>query len=69
MTILTQIGNAVRVGAQPGITRAVQSRVKVNQNPTVYVLDTPGILEPSFDDIETGFKLALLSNISRSPRS
>lgn len=24
--------------------------------------DTPGILEPSFQDIETGFKLACLSN-------
>jgi len=23
--------------------------------------DTPGILEPSFEDIETGFKLACLS--------
>ena len=35
---------------------------QVNVNPTIYVFDTPGILEPSFKDIETGFKLTCLSN-------
>ncbi len=54
-------GNAVKTGAEPGITRAVQSKVKVNHNPLVYVYDTPGVLEPTFKDIETGFKLACLS--------
>lgn len=76
-------GNAVKTGAEPGITRAVQSKVKVihnykttttiqvlmfvsnvkvNHNPLVYVYDTPGVLEPTFKDVETGFKLACLSN-------
>ena len=56
-----KIGNAVKSGADPGITRNVQSKVKINHSPLVYMFDTPGILEPTFDDIETGFKLACLS--------
>lgn len=34
---------------------------KINQNPLVYIYDTPGVLEPVFENIETGFKLACLS--------
>ena len=40
----------------------------MNQNPLVYVYDTPGILEPSFQDIEIGFKLACLSKESQINR-
>jgi hypothetical protein len=36
---------------------------KVNHNPLIYMYDTPGVLEPTFEDIETGFKLACLSNL------
>lgn len=53
--------NAVRVGAEPGITRSIQSKVKINQNPLVYIYDSPGVLEPTFKEIETGIKLACLS--------
>ncbi|CAF0968459.1 unnamed protein product [Brachionus calyciflorus] len=54
-------GNAVKAGGEPGITRAVQSKVKINNNPLVYIYDTPGVLEPRFENIETGFKLACLN--------
>ena len=52
-------GNAAPVGAVPGITRSVQTRIKVSENPLVYLLDTPGILTPNISDAETGLRLAL----------
>ena len=36
---------------------------KINHNQLVYMFDTPGVLEPSFKDIETGLKLAALSKL------
>lgn len=50
--------NATAVGAVPGITRSVLTRIKISEKPPVYVLDTPGILEPQVRSIETGLKLA-----------
>ncbi|XP_071443847.1 mitochondrial GTPase 1 [Hetaerina americana] len=52
-------GNAAQVGAVAGITRRVQNRIKVSEEPKVYLLDTPGILQPSVKDVEAGLKLAL----------
>lgn len=33
--------------------------VQIAHQPSIYVLDTPGVLVPSIPDIETGLKLAL----------
>lgn len=33
--------------------------VQIAHQPSIYVLDTPGVLVPSIQDIETGLKLAL----------
>lgn len=33
--------------------------LQIAQRPSIYVLDTPGVLVPSIADIETGLKLAL----------
>ena len=33
--------------------------LQIAQQPSIYVLDTPGVLVPSIPDIETGLKLAL----------
>lgn len=66
-TFINQISNVytpgkgvvARKGAMPGITRAVQERIKVSTNPLIYILDTPGILEPKFENpIEDPLKLA-----------
>jgi len=46
------------VGAVAGITRAVQNRVKVCNNPNIYVLDSPGILEPTLRSTEAALRLA-----------
>lgn len=33
--------------------------LQIAHQPSIYVLDTPGVLVPSIPDIETGLKLAL----------
>ncbi|XP_032679321.1 mitochondrial GTPase 1 [Odontomachus brunneus] len=58
--ILRISGKATNVGAQAGITRSVLTHIKVAEDPTVYLIDTPGILIPTIKDIHTGFKLALV---------
>ncbi|XP_066595580.1 mitochondrial GTPase 1 [Prorops nasuta] len=55
-----QKGNATKVGAIAGITRSVLTRIKISEEPTIYVLDTPGILSPEVKDVDTGLKLALV---------
>ena len=50
---------ASAVGAVAGITKSVLTRIKISENPLIYLLDTPGILEPNIKDTETGMKLAL----------
>ncbi|KAF6201736.1 hypothetical protein GE061_004131 [Apolygus lucorum] len=55
---------AAAVGAIAGITRSVLTKIKVCQDPLIYVLDTPGILDPKVEDVETGFKLALCSSMN-----
>lgn len=52
-------GKATKVGALPGVTVHVLEKIKIYENPLVYLLDTPGILSPEVGDIEAGLKLAL----------
>jgi ribosome biogenesis GTPase A len=47
-----------KTGDEPGVTKSVTS-IQVSSDPTVFVLDTPGIMVPRVDDVETGLKLAL----------
>jgi len=55
--------DAVRVGAAPGITRSVGFKVKISDDPLIYIYDTPGILTPKVPSVEDGMKLALCANI------
>lgn len=57
---ILNMGKATHVGAQPGITRSVLTHIKVSEDPTVYLIDTPGILIPTIKDIQTGLKLTLV---------
>lgn len=52
---------ASAVGAVAGITRSVLTRIKISTDPLVYLLDTPGILQPNIKDTDSGMKLALCS--------
>lgn len=47
------------VGAMPGVTRSVMNKVRVNFDPEMYVVDTPGILNPRIPNIDAGMRLAL----------
>ncbi|TEA25408.1 hypothetical protein DBR06_SOUSAS13210046, partial [Sousa chinensis] len=54
---------ATRVGGEPGITRAVMSRIQVCERPLMFLLDTPGVLAPRIQSVETGLKLALCGTV------
>lgn len=56
-------GKAARVGGEPGITRAVMSRIQVSERPLMFLLDTPGVLAPRIESVETGLKLALCGTV------
>ncbi|XP_068111428.1 mitochondrial ribosome-associated GTPase 1 [Hyperolius riggenbachi] len=56
-------GKASKVGGEPGITRSVLFRIQVSENPLIYLFDTPGVLSPRIENVETGMKLALCGTI------
>lgn len=56
-------GKASKVGGVPGITRSVLYKIQVSENPLIYLLDTPGVLSPRIESVETGMKLALCGTI------
>lgn len=49
-----------QVGAIAGVTRSVMEKIKISEDPLIYCVDTPGILEPRIRDDEMGMKLALV---------
>ncbi|XP_049878195.1 mitochondrial GTPase 1 [Pectinophora gossypiella] len=51
------------VGAVAGVTRSVQTKMRINNDPKIFMFDTPGILEPSVSDVEMGLKLALCASL------
>lgn len=55
----TKNRKAARVGSMPGVTRSVMNKVRVNFDPDIYVIDTPGILSPKIGNDDTGMRLAL----------
>ncbi|XP_034408710.1 mitochondrial ribosome-associated GTPase 1 [Cyclopterus lumpus] len=56
-------GRASRVGGEPGITKAILTRIQVCERPIMHLLDTPGVLPPKIKSVETGMKLALCGTI------
>ncbi|XP_040905826.1 mitochondrial ribosome-associated GTPase 1 [Toxotes jaculatrix] len=56
-------GRASRVGGEPGITKAVLTKIQVCERPIIHLLDTPGVLPPKIESVETGMKLALCGTI------
>ncbi|XP_072929659.1 mitochondrial GTPase 1 [Epargyreus clarus] len=57
------IGHALPVGAIAGVTRSLMTKMRINNNPEIFMFDTPGILEPSVTDMEMGLKLALCASL------
>ncbi|XP_054688622.1 mitochondrial ribosome-associated GTPase 1 isoform X5 [Grus americana] len=56
-------GKATAVGGEPGVTKAVLTKIQVCEQPLMYLVDTPGVLPPKLGDVETGMKLALCGAI------
>lgn len=52
-------GQATRVGANAGVTMSVLERIKISEDPSMYLLDTPGILSPVTNDPQVALQLAL----------
>lgn len=59
-------GKAAKTGAQPGITRSTNSIFRVLDDPTTYLIDTPGIMIPFVPNSETMLKLGLVNCIKDS---
>ncbi len=55
---------ALRTSAQPGLTRALSTRLKLSEDPLVYSYDSPGVMLPFLGrgdrGAERGVKLALI---------
>lgn len=49
-----------QVGGIAGVTRSVMEKIKISEDPLMYMIDTPGILEPKISSDEMGMKLALV---------
>jgi mitochondrial GTPase 1 len=51
-------GKVTAVGKTPGITQAIQTRVKIYDNPPIYLVDTPGIFDPFVSTPVQGLKIS-----------
>ncbi|CAD5229558.1 unnamed protein product [Bursaphelenchus okinawaensis] len=58
--------NAVKEGARPGVTVRLQNRVRIMDKPLMYILDTPGVLNPYVRTVEENMKLGLCENVLES---
>ncbi|KAJ3307288.1 Mitochondrial GTPase [Kappamyces sp. JEL0829] len=52
-------GKVTQVGKRAGVTTAIQTRVKIHNDPPVYLFDTPGIFNPHVTSPINGLKIAL----------
>ncbi|KAK4686204.1 hypothetical protein P7C73_g3922, partial [Tremellales sp. Uapishka_1] len=63
-------GKAFKTGALAGVTRKLTGTVKIYEEPSIYVYDTPGVMMPYLGKgekgAERGLKLALTSGIKES---
>lgn len=58
-------GEATRTGNEAGVTKHVETMIKICARPLIYSLDTPGVLRPSSTKVhDTAMKLALCSTIN-----
>ncbi|KAF8069003.1 P-loop containing nucleoside triphosphate hydrolase protein [Lyophyllum atratum] len=67
MGIKGRTPKAFQTSAQPGLTQALSTRLKVSLDPLVYAFDTPGVMLPflgrGVEGAERGVKLALIAGI------
>ncbi|KAL7072539.1 hypothetical protein ACQ4LE_008276 [Meloidogyne hapla] len=56
-------------GPFPGVTTRVQNRVRIWDRPAIYILDTPGVLNPWVHTVEEAMKLSVCNLILESQTS
>ncbi|KAI8919723.1 P-loop containing nucleoside triphosphate hydrolase protein [Entophlyctis helioformis] len=52
-------GKVTAVGKTAGVTTAIQNRVKIYDDPPIYLVDTPGIFDPHVSSPIEGLKISL----------
>jgi len=57
-------GKATQVGPKPGVTRNVLEKIRISNDPMVFLLDTPGISKPNIKDMHVGMKLAVCNTLN-----
>lgn len=58
-----RVRHALPVGAVAGVTRSLMTKMRIHNDPAIFMFDTPGILEPSVVNVEMGLKLALCASL------
>jgi ribosome biogenesis GTPase A len=61
-----KLGKTTKVGEKAGVTTKIQTRVKINEEPKIYLVDTPGIFNPHFSTPVEGLKIALTGGTNDS---
>jgi len=56
-------GRPAPVGAKPGWTKSTSERIRVSDQPLIYLLDTPGISVPHITNMHVGMKLAICATL------
>ncbi|KAI8618878.1 P-loop containing nucleoside triphosphate hydrolase protein [Chytriomyces sp. MP71] len=56
----TNKGKASQVANFAGVTRAIQTKVKIHSDPNIYLVDTPGVLNPQVKSPIQGLRVALV---------
>lgn len=59
--------HALQVAPEAGLTKSVHERIRVSKSPAVYLIDTPGIMNPNIDDMDTGMRLASCGKLKSLP--
>eukprot|EP00039_Didymoeca_costata_P010806 m.146370 g.146370 ORF g.146370 m.146370 type:complete len:166 (-) comp14969_c0_seq4:3297-3794(-) len=56
-------GNAATTGNRPGVTRNLQTDIKIHEFPPVYLVDTPGVMIPNLESGQVGMILSLIGTL------
>ncbi|XP_067929126.1 mitochondrial ribosome-associated GTPase 1-like [Watersipora subatra] len=63
---LRKKGKSTRVGASPGVTRAVLEKIRISDEPPMFLYDTPGIVSPRVESADVALKLAACNTVKSS---
>lgn len=61
--------SSLQVAPEAGLTKNVHEKIRVSISPAMYLFDTPGIMNPNINTMETGLRLAScgMQNLSFVP--